>query len=66
MYLCPVCNKEFSQEELVVKHALGCWRKQYAGHSVKHAPRTTAVTREVDPQIEDFFKKGIENARSST
>lgn len=66
MYLCPVCNKEFSKEDLVVKHALGCWRKQYAGHSAKHAPRTITVTREIDPQIECFFKKGIENARSST
>ena len=56
MYICPECNREFKEEEKLVKHYLKCWKEKNPFHVSKDAPRGEDVeTRQVSNEIEDFF-----------
>lgn len=56
MYICPVCNKKFEKEEILVKHLSTCWKEKNLSHKSKDAPRSgDRVTRTVNKDIESFF-----------
>ena len=57
MYICPVCNKQFREENILVKHYLSCWKKENPHlRLIKPAPRSEDInTREVNKEVEDFF-----------
>ena len=56
MYICPVCNQQFKEEQVLVKHYLSCWKKENPHLRSKPAPRSEGVnTREVNEDIENFF-----------
>ena len=56
MYICPVCNKQFKEEDILVKHYLSCWKKENPHLRSKPAPRSEDIhTREVNKEVEDFF-----------
>ena len=56
MYICPVCNRQFKEEQILVKHYLSCWKKENPHLRSKPAPRSEDInTREVNEDIENFF-----------
>lgn len=56
MYICPVCNKQFREENILVKHYLSCWKKENPHLRSKSAPRSEDInTREVNKEVKDFF-----------
>ena len=56
MYICPVCNQQFKEEQVLVKHYLSCWKKENPHLRSKPAPRSEDInTREVNEDIEKFF-----------
>ena len=56
MYICPVCNQQFKEEQVLVKHYLSCWKKENPHLRSKPAPRSEDInTREVNEDIENFF-----------
>ena len=56
MYICPVCNRQFKEEQVLVKHYLSCWKKENPHLRSKPAPRSEDInTREVNEDIENFF-----------
>ena len=56
MYICPVCNQQFKEEQVLVKHLLSCWRKEHPYLRSKPASRSEDInTREVNEDIENFF-----------
>ena len=56
MYICPICNKSFENEEAIAKHSLKCWREKNPYHKSKPAPRSESITeRKVNEEILDFF-----------
>ena len=56
MYICPVCNKEFPTEDIVVKHYLKCWKEKHPHHKSKAAPLSEdRNTREVSADVTNFF-----------
>ena len=56
MYICPVCNQQFKEEQVLVKHYLNCWKKENPHLRSKPAPRSEDInTREVNKDIENFF-----------
>ena len=56
MYICPVCNKEIKEEDVLVKHFLKCWKDKNPHQRAKLAPRSEDInTREVNDDIVDFF-----------
>ena len=56
MYICPVCNRQFKEEQILVKHYLSCWKKENPHLRSKPAPRSEDInTREVNKDIENFF-----------
>ena len=56
MYICPVCNQQFKEEQVLVKHYLSCWKKENPHLRSKPAPRSKDInTREVNEDIENFF-----------
>lgn len=56
MYICPVCNRQFKEENILVKHYLSCWKKENPHLRSKPAPRSEDInTREVNKEVEDFF-----------
>lgn len=56
MYICPVCNKKFEKEEILVKHLSACWKEKNPSHKSKDAPKSEdRVTRTVNEDIESFF-----------
>ena len=56
MYICPVCNQQFKEEQVLVKHYLSCWKKENPHLRSKPAPRIEDInTREVNEDIENFF-----------
>ena len=56
MYICPVCNQQFKEERVLVKHYLSCWKKENSHLRSKPAPRSEDInTREVNEDIENFF-----------
>lgn len=56
MYICPVCNQQFKEEQVLVKHMSRCWRERNPHLRSKPAPRSKDInTREVNEDIENFF-----------
>ena len=56
MYICPICNKQFKEENILVKHYLSCWKKENPHLRSKPAPRSEDIsTREGNKDVEDFF-----------
>ena len=56
MYICPICNKEFDKEEVIVKHLNKCWKEKNPNHQSKPAPRSKDITtREVNNDVANFF-----------
>ena len=56
MYICPVCNQQFKEEQVLVKHYLSCWKKENPHLRSKPAPRSEDInTQEVNEDIENFF-----------
>ena len=56
MYICPVCNKQFDAENILVKHYLQCWKEEHPYHQSKSAPHSADInTREDNQAILDFF-----------
>ena len=56
MYICPVCNQQFKEEQVLVKHYLSCWKKENLHLRSKPAPRSEDINmREVNEDIENFF-----------
>ena len=57
MYICPVCNKGFEEDEsLFVKHYLKCWVEHNPLHKPKPAPRSEDInTREDSDEVMNFF-----------
>lgn len=58
MYICPVCAKEFEDEDVMVKHYLFCWKQAHPYHKSKPAPRSEDInTCEANDDVLDFFKE---------
>ncbi len=56
MYICPICKKEFKEEEKLVKHLSICWKEKNPYHKSKEAPRSeNVVTRTINNDMENFF-----------
>ena len=56
MYICPVCNREFSDSDIVVKHYLKCWKEHNPHQKSKSAPRSLdSFTRKVNDDAVNFF-----------
>jgi len=56
MYICPICEAEFSSEEKIQKHLLSCWKEHHPYHKSKDAPRSEDVsTCEVNDDVLNFF-----------
>lgn len=56
MYICPICNREFTTDIAVAKHSLACWREKNPNHKSKPAPRSEdVVNREINDNVMNFF-----------
>ena len=56
MYVCPICKREYDNEDAVVKCYMKCWRESNTQHHSKSAPKSEDITtREVSADIEAFF-----------
>lgn len=56
MFICPTCNNQFDNEDILVKHFLKCWKEKNPCHQAKSAPRSEDInTREISDDISDFF-----------
>ena len=56
MYICPTCAKEFSEEEVLVKHFLKCWKEKQPNQKSKPAHRSADKnTKEVNKDVLNFF-----------
>ena len=56
MYICPICNRKFKEEEKLVKHFLTCWKEKNPFHTSKEAPRSEDVEiRTINEDVMDFF-----------
>ena len=56
MFICPTCNNQFDNEDILVKHYLKCWKEKNPCHQAKSAPRSADInTREISDDISDFF-----------
>ena len=68
IYICPVCGKEYDNEESVAKCFLQCWKDNNPHHRSKPAPRSdNVIMSEVDKDILQFFnslQKEQPNARN--
>lgn len=63
MYICPVCNRSFKTEDIIVKHYLKCWREEHPYHMSKEAPRSEdKVVKIVNDDIINFFN-GLQEGR---
>lgn len=59
MYICPICSKEFEEEDRIVKHLLSCWREHNPNHKSKNAPRSEDTeTRNINNDMQAFFERG--------
>lgn len=69
MYICPVCNKSFVDEEAITKHSLKCWKEHNPNHKSTPAPHSEdRIQRKVNDDIIDFFtslQKGTHNVGSN-
>lgn len=58
MYICPICNKGFNNQETVAKHSLQCWRKHNPNHQSKSAPCKGNITeRQMNEDVSNFFTR---------
>lgn len=56
MYICPTCNKQFTNEDILVKHFNKCWKEQNINHRPKDAPRSEDITtRTINDDVINFF-----------
>jgi len=56
LYICPTCNKQFEDEETIVKHSLRCWKEHNPNHKSKPAPCKGNITeRQVNEETLKFF-----------
>lgn len=56
MYICPICNKLFENEETIIKHSLRCWKEHNLNHKSKPAPCKGNITkRQVNDNVLSFF-----------
>ena len=55
MYICPICNRGFKNEEIIAKHFLQCWKACNPNHESKLAPCEVTTEREVSEDITNFF-----------
>ena len=56
MYVCPICNKKYDNEEAVAKCYLKCWREKRFAHRSKSAPKSEDITtREAPADVMAFF-----------
>lgn len=56
MFVCPVCSRKFSEEPLLVKHYLACWKEHNSSHRPKEAPRSPDIeSRTVNAETLSFF-----------
>lgn len=56
MFFCPTCQKEFIEEEKLVKHMSKCWREKNPSHKSKPAPRSEdIVSKQINDDIIAFF-----------
>ncbi len=62
MFICPICGREYEEEEMVAKHFLSCWKEHNTSHISKEAPHSPDIeVRKSNPDAEAFFasfKKG--------
>jgi len=57
MYICPICNRQFDEEEKIAKHSLKCWREHNPYHQSTPASRSENITeRKVSNDIANFFE----------
>lgn len=56
MYICPICAKIFEKESWIQEHFLPCWREAHPWHQSNSAPRIENINREVNEDINNFFK----------
>ena len=57
MYICPICQRQFNNEEGVTKHSLRCWREHNPNHKSKSAPHgEDIVERKVNNELFEFFE----------
>lgn len=57
-YLCPICKKEYKEEEKVAKCFLKCWKDTHGEVKSKNAPRSEdKITRQCGSEVFDFFEK---------
>lgn len=56
MYICPICEKRFVEEEKLVKHLSACWKEKNPFQVSKDAPRSQNIeTRKINDDIINFF-----------
>lgn len=56
MYICPVCSKQFDNEDALVRHYARCWKEKNPTHKSKLAPRSEDInTRKVNDDVMNFF-----------
>ncbi len=56
MFICPICQKQFETEDIIVKHSLKCWKEKNPYHMSKQISQSPdIVTRKVSSDVLDFF-----------
>ena len=56
MYICPTCNKIFTDEKSITNHSLKCWKEHNPNHKSIPAPHSEdIVIRHVNDDIMNFF-----------
>lgn len=56
MYICPVCNRKFNEEEKFIRHFLVCWREKNPFHISKEASRSENIEiKVVNEDVTNFF-----------
>ena len=58
VYICPICNKSFKEQEIITKHSLQCWREHNPNHQPKPAPCKGNITKqEINKDVLNFFER---------
>ena len=66
MYICPICKKQFDNEEQVTKHSLPCWKEHNPNHKSKSASRSEDITkREISDDVLSFFTSLQERSKNA-
>jgi len=57
MYICPTCQKQFNNEDDIIKHSLKCWREHNPNHKSKSAPQgEDIIERKINNDILNLFE----------